>query len=354
MSTSWSCSSGPIGAEDERFLRGLSQSALGSAAGRRPSGPRARRLRAARDRQSRVSAGAARRAARRRRSGGSTAGSSRRFTVPRRMPRFSSCCRQLIDERHAKFNGTLYQLEPDTKDSPGALRDLLAVRTIARLTDPALLGHGPADPARLDEAEDFLFRIRVDRASRAQAQSEHAEPRAAGKGGAAAWLCRRAAAAAGRAADGRLLPPRAHRQPLARMGPQDRAASGRRRTWCDRATASASSTWSARRASRTPGCSVFQAAIDHDTVVADEALALIQQHVDRYAAEDFFPTTVERDALLTFLKPRPGLYARLSEMHDRGLLGRIFPEFQLIFSRMITNSLIFIFIKIHPHHCFSS
>jgi len=66
----------------------------------------------------------------------------------------------LIDERHAKFNGTIYQLEPDTKDSPGALRDLLAARTIARLSDPALLGHGPADPARLDEAEDFLFRVR--------------------------------------------------------------------------------------------------------------------------------------------------------------------------------------------------
>ena len=66
----------------------------------------------------------------------------------------------LIDERHVKFNGTLYQLEPDTKDAPGALRDLLAVRTIARLTDPALLGHGPADPARLDEAEDFLLRVR--------------------------------------------------------------------------------------------------------------------------------------------------------------------------------------------------
>ena len=68
---------------------------------------------------------------------------------------------RLIDERHAKFNGTLYQLEPDTKDAPGALRDLLAVRTIARLTDPALLGHGPADSARLDEAEDFLLRVRA-------------------------------------------------------------------------------------------------------------------------------------------------------------------------------------------------
>src|SRR5262245_44942044 len=67
---------------------------------------------------------------------------------------------RLIDERHGKFNGTLYQLEPDTKDAPGGLRDLLAVRTIARLTDPALLDHALADPVRLDEAEDFLLRVR--------------------------------------------------------------------------------------------------------------------------------------------------------------------------------------------------
>ena len=52
----------------------------------------------------------------------------------------------LIDERHAKFNGTPYQLEPDTKDAPGALRDLLAVRTIARLTDPASSVTAPPIP----------------------------------------------------------------------------------------------------------------------------------------------------------------------------------------------------------------
>ena len=67
----------------------------------------------------------------------------------------------LIEERHARFNGTLYQLEPDIKDAPGALRDLLADRTIARLSDPALLGAGPADAVRLDDAEDFLLRVRA-------------------------------------------------------------------------------------------------------------------------------------------------------------------------------------------------
>ena len=67
---------------------------------------------------------------------------------------------ELIDQRHAAFNDTLYQLEPDVKEAPGALRDLAATRTIAMLTDPLLLRRGPADPARFDQAEDFLLRVR--------------------------------------------------------------------------------------------------------------------------------------------------------------------------------------------------
>src|ERR1051325_979690 len=57
---------------------------------------------------------------------------------------------ELIDDRHAQFNSTLYQLEPDVKDAPGALRDLTATRTIALLTDPLLLRRGPADAARFE------------------------------------------------------------------------------------------------------------------------------------------------------------------------------------------------------------
>ena len=67
---------------------------------------------------------------------------------------------QLIEERHAPFNATLYQLEPDVKEAPGALRDLWATQTIAILTDPLLLRRGPADPARVEDAEDFLLRVR--------------------------------------------------------------------------------------------------------------------------------------------------------------------------------------------------
>ena len=81
----------------------------------------------------------------------------------------------------------------------------------------------------------------------------------------------------------------------------------------------------------------FQAALDGGTEVSEEALSCIQQHVDRYRADDFFVDARDRSALLRFLKPRPGLYARLSQMHDCGLLGRVFPEFQAISWRVVRD-----------------
>jgi [protein-PII] uridylyltransferase len=64
--------------------------------------------------------------------------------------------------------------------------------------------------------------------------------------------------------------------------------------------------------------------------VSDDAINCVQQHAARFTAEDFFPTRAHRAAFLRFLKPRPGLYARLSEMHDTGLLGQMVPEFKAI------------------------
>jgi len=241
----------------------------------------------------------------------------------------------LIDERHARFNGTLYQLEPDTKDAPGALRDLLAVRTIARLTDPGLLARGPADPARLDDAEDFLLRVRsivhLERKRNQNVLSHELQETAAqtlGYAGEPQQRVERLMSDYFRHARivSRLLEWARTAAPIPVGVNLVRSSDGIR--FVD-----------APRAAREPHTWIhaFQAAIDHGTSVADEALALIQQHVDRYAAEDFFPTADAQHTLLQFLKPRPGLYARLSEMHDRGLLGRIFPEFQGICSRVVRD-----------------
>ena len=45
----------------------------------------------------------------------------------------------------------------------------------------------------------------------------------------------------------------------------------------------------------------FQAAIDADTTVSEEALSCIQQHVDRFRADDFFTDASDQSALLTLL-----------------------------------------------------
>src|SRR5207244_11699021 len=67
---------------------------------------------------------------------------------------------KLIEQRHAKFNNTIYQLEPDVKDSPGALRDLACARWIEPLIDESPRSASPADSEPLIRAERFLFWIR--------------------------------------------------------------------------------------------------------------------------------------------------------------------------------------------------
>ena len=242
----------------------------------------------------------------------------------------------LIDERHARFNATLYQLEPDVKEAPGALRDLMAARTIAGVTDSLLLQRGPADPGRFEEAEDFLLRVRSVlhlEAERNQNILSHDLQE--------------------RIADVLSYPGDEPRQRVERlMSDYFRHARTVSRTleWTRRAapTPVGPNLGLSRdgirfldpvEAARTPASwiAAFQAAIDAGTGVTDEALSCIQQHVQRYQPEDFTPEPRDRAALLKLLRPRPGLYSALSQMHDCGLLGRLFPEFEAVAWRVVRD-----------------
>ena len=243
---------------------------------------------------------------------------------------------ELIQERHAKFNDTLYQLEPDVKEAPGGLRDLVATRTIAMLTDPLLLRRGPADATRFEDAEDFLMRVRsilhLETGRNHNVLSHDLQERTADLLG---------------------YPGAEPRQRVERlMSDYFRHARivNRSLEWARRtAPVPVGPNLGLSRdgirfldpvkASRSPASWIpsFQAALDGGTKVAEEALSCIQQHVDRYRADDFFPEQRDRAAALRLLKPRPGLYARLSEMHDCGLLGRVFPEFQAISWRVVRD-----------------
>ena len=243
---------------------------------------------------------------------------------------------ELIDQRHAGFNDTLYQLEPDVKEAPGALRDLTATRTIAMLTDPLLLRRGPADPARFDQAEDFLLRVRstlhLDAGRNQNVLSHEMQERTADLLG---------------------YPGAEPRQRVERlMSDYFRHARivSRSLEWARKtAPMPVGPNLGLSRdgirfldpiaAARNPASWIgaFQAAIDNRTEVAEETLSCVQQHVDRYRADDFFPTAEDRGKLLGLLKPKQGLYARLSEMHDCGLLGRVFPEFQAVSWRVVRD-----------------
>jgi [protein-PII] uridylyltransferase len=242
----------------------------------------------------------------------------------------------LIDARHARFNDTLYQLEPDVKEAPGGLRDLTAARTIAALTDPALITHGPVEAARLEEAEDYLLRIRsILHLSSGRNQNvlthELQETTAEQLGYSGA------------------LPQQRVERLMSDYFRHARTAS-RSLQWVRRSSPTPVGPNLGRfsrgvrfidpiKAARQPETwlSVFEAAVEHQCEVLDDALSVVRQNVSRFAAEDFFPSAEARDELLRFLRPRAGLYARLSEMHDCGLLGQMFPEFQAISWRVIRD-----------------
>jgi [protein-PII] uridylyltransferase len=258
------------------------------------------------------------------------------FHVPRTHAHVLEALQTLVDQRHASFNGTLYQLEPDVKDAPGALRDIAAARTIAAITDPALLRRSSDELPRLAEAEDFLLRVRT------LLHLEH----------------RRNHNVLGHAAQEKIAerlgyPGRGPRQRVeALMADYFRHARIVSRV-LDRARRTAPVPLATniggtrdgirfideRRAAIQPASwlAAFQAAIDTGSVTSDEALACVRRSADRFKPEDFFPGEDDRAALLNFLKPRPGLYARLSEMHDAGLLARMLPPLQPITYRVVRD-----------------
>ena len=249
--------------------------------------------------------------------------------------------RDLIEQRYGQYNRTLYHLEPDLKDSPGALRDVSAMRMISRLTG----SHGPpgVPVGRVDEAEDFMLRIRsilhLERGRNLNVLTHELQEVAAQRFESPGEQLKRQVEALmstyfhhariisrGLGSSLKSLAPAAASDPVP-IG-DDLVRRENEISFTD-----------GTRASLRPRMwlSAFEAALAEECAVSEQALTCIERHGERYSPERFFPTTDERDRLLRVLRPRPGLYARLSEMHDTGLLGRIFPEFQKIYCHVIRD-----------------
>ena len=249
--------------------------------------------------------------------------------------------RTLIEQRHAQHNRTLYQLEPDVKDSPGALRDVSAVRMTTRLRGAEL--PQTVQAGRVDEAEDFLLRIRsilhLERGRNLNVLTHELQEGVAKTFGSPGERLERQvetlmstyfhhARIISRALGASLKSQTPTPAPLPTPIGSDLERRENEVSFVDGTRASLRPrTW----------LRAFEAALARDCGVSEQVLTCIERHGERYAPERFFQTDDERDLLLRVLQPRSGLYARLSEMHDSGLLGRMFPEFQKIYCLVIRD-----------------
>ena len=255
--------------------------------------------------------------------------------VPKTRALVMAAVEALLEERHARFNSTFYQLEPDVKEAPGALRDVAAARTLVEAADPTILQR-TGDTARLAEAEDFLLKVRallhLERRRNDNVLGHELQERVAEQ-----------LAYPGQTARQRVELLMAdyfgHARAVARTLERVRRAApvplgmnlGRTRDGVrfidEAAAAQQPRAW----------LGAFQAALDADAPVADDTLDSVRRNLDRATFATLLPGPEEKALLLRFLQPRRGLYARLSEMHDCGLLGRLVPPFQAITCRVVRD-----------------
>jgi [protein-PII] uridylyltransferase len=251
---------------------------------------------------------------------------------------------ELVGQRHAQFNDTLYQLEPDIKQAPGGLRDLVAARHFQALAPVPATGADDPTADRLLAAEDHLLRIRSVLHLRAGRDvnlltHELQETVAEVLGSPGSHPHSRVEALMGdyflhartitRSLNQvqRALRPPAGDQGVRRVGRQfEVAGDGVRFVDFDRA-ASQPSLW----------LEAFRIALENGCGMSEQALTCIELNVHRCTADDFVSTEGERLQLRHVLRPREGLYDRLSEMHDCGLLTRIFPEFAKVHCRVVRD-----------------
>ena len=249
----------------------------------------------------------------------------------------------LTNQRYAQYNRTVFHLEPDIKDAPGGLRDATAIRLLRNLNGLDTSDRAYVDIGRINEAEDFMLRVRsilhMDRGRNLNTLNHELQETVATVFGSPGDHSRSQVEA--------LMSTYFHHAQLISRSLATTLKSSRAPSQSTVTTIGndLEKSWDGvrfidgTRASLQPQTwlTAFEAALDQGLDVSEQVLTCIERHVERYPPERFISTNNERDLLLRVLKPRPGLYARLSEMHSRGLLGHLFPEFQKVYCHVIRD-----------------
>lgn len=82
-----------------------------------------------------------------------------RFVLGQRQPLIRNLSRLTV-ERHQRYSGAIYHLEPNVKDGPGGIRDYQVLTWLTRIRGADARRIPEADLAELDNARRFLFSIR--------------------------------------------------------------------------------------------------------------------------------------------------------------------------------------------------
>ncbi len=251
---------------------------------------------------------------------------------------------QLVDERYATFNGTLYQLEPDLKSAPGGLRDIAAVRHIRALQPASFEGDAERTLRSIQDAEDFLLRARsvlhVELGRDVNVLSHDLQEKVAEAFGTEGrQVQQRVEALMGQYFRHARASSRALERARRTVNPTPARGGARHVGRHFEISSDGVRFLDLSRAAARPALwlELFRIALSNGCAVSEQALTCIEQNVERFSADDFLATEGDRQLVLSMLYPRPGLYARLSEMHDCGLLNRVFPEFARIHCRVIRD-----------------
>ena len=263
-------------------------------------------------------------------------------SAPAWRPQILDALVSLTDQRHSEFHDTLYQLEPDVKDGPGALRDVWATRMMLRLGgDRRRIARGQS-PDRLSDAEEFLMRIRsglhLDTGRNINVLSYELQEKAVDRLRYSGADMRRRVEAlmTDYFKDARSVTRALGRVRRAALPPDPTPIRliGENLMWVVEGITFADA--AKGLAAPAEWLRVFEAAVSRNVPVADDALALMEREQQRhnYGPEAFHPTPEHQRRVVQFMRPRAGLSARLSEMRDCGLLGAMLPELNEIACRV--------------------
>lgn len=231
----------------------------------------------------------------------------------------------LTRERHAAYQNTIYQLEPDLKEAPGGLRDFQAASWLLRLEQPH--SYLPYTAEQIQQAHAFLQQLRIRLhllSGRNQNQLTHAlqealveQDRGQGKGtqGAVESLMKEYFLNA------RVL------YGFCQQALREADPSG------SHDELSAEEVKVPRSLSSVLG--IFRKALREQRPLSPSLRRLLVQSLPQASSQLHFPSL--RRPLRELFEPRTGLYSVLSEMYELGFLELLFPEFGSIKAHVIRD-----------------